>query len=311
MKDKISIITGILGSFHKSNNEYLFRCPYCKDHKHKFSVNIEKNVYKCWLCDARGRSLTRIVRRFGAFVDVEAWKELSGEKLNLNEFDNLFEEDIEESYREKVIRIPESFKTLTSEHLDKFGKKALVYLSQRGINKRDILRWKMGYCTRGKYRNRIVIPSFNDSGDLNYFVARSYTDGYIRYMNPPVSRNIIFNELYVDFDKEVTLVEGIFDAINTENSIPILGSSIREDSRLFKKIVEKDTPVLLALDPDAKRKSNWIKRLLLKYGIEVRELKYVDGRDLGEMSKEEVRKLSVKAPIVGDYDNLLSAITAI
>lgn len=311
MQDKLSIISGILGAFQKSNSEHLFRCPYCKDHKYKFSVNIEKNVYKCWLCDARGRNLSRVVRRFGTFVDMESWKELSGERLNLSEFDAMFEDDIIETPREKIIKMPESFKTLTSTHLDKYGKKALSYLYHRGISRRDILKWKMGYCTKGKYKNRIVIPSFNENGDLNYFVARSYTDGYIRYMNPPASRDIIFNELYVDFDKEVTLVEGLFDAVKTENSVPILGSSIREDSKLFKKIVKKDTPILLALDPDAKGKSSFIKKLLLKYGIEVREVEYIDERDFGEMSKEEVREMSIRAPFVGDYDNLLSAINAI
>jgi DNA primase len=242
---------------------------------------------------------------------MESWKELSGERLNLSEFDAMFEDDIIETPREKIIKMPESFKTLTSTHLDKYGKKALSYLYHRGISRRDILKWKMGYCTKGKYKNRIVIPSFNENGDLNYFVARSYTDGYIRYMNPPASRDIIFNELYVDFDKEVTLVEGLFDAVKTENSVPILGSSIREDSKLFKKIVKKDTPILLALDPDAKGKSSFIKKLLLKYGIEVREVEYIDERDFGEMSKEEVREMSIRAPFVGDYDNLLSAINAI
>jgi hypothetical protein len=29
------------------------------------------------------------------------------------------------------------------------------------------------------------------------------------------------------------------------------------------------------------------------------------------MSKEEVREMSIRAPFVGDYDNLLSAINAI
>ncbi|MBC8225973.1 MAG: hypothetical protein H8E74_02375 [Gammaproteobacteria bacterium] len=242
---------------------------------------------------------------------METWKAISGEKLDLNEFDNMFETETEEIYREKIIEMPESFKTLTSKNMSRSSEIAMSYLLSRGVKKADILRWKIGYCTKGKYKNRVVIPSFNESGNLNYFIARSYVDGYIRYMNPPAPKDIIFNELYVDFDKEVVLVEGLFDAINTENSIPILGSSIREGSRLFRKIIKKDTPILLALDPDAKKKSGAIKRLLLRYGIEVRELKYSDERDIGEMSKEEVRKLSTDAPFVGGYDNLLSAITAI
>lgn len=311
MQEKISIISGILGRSQKTGAEFLFRCPYCKDHKHKFSVNIQKNVYKCWLCDARGRDLYRIVRRFGTFSDLESWKEISGDRLDLNEFDCMFDELISEEPKEQVVKMPKSFKTLTSCLHPVSAKKPLEYLSERGIGKSDILKWKIGYCTEGKYRNRIIIPSFNENGNLNYFVARSYAGSYIRYMNPPASRNIIFNELYIDFDEEVTIVEGIFDAINSTNAIPILGSSVREDSKLFRKIVKYDAPVLLALDPDATRKSNAIKDLFLKYGIEVRELQYTDKRDIGEMSKDEVKNLSINAPFVKNYDNLISAISAI
>ena len=83
---------------------------------------------------------------------------------------------------------------------------------------------------------------------------------------------------------------------------------MREGSHLFKKIVKNDTPILLALDPDANYKSNSIKKLLLKYGIEVREVKYSDDRDLGDMEKDEVTQMRIEAPFVRQDDTLLSAI---
>ena len=105
--------------------------------------------------------------------------------------------------------------------------------------------------------------------------------------------------------------EGVFDAIKAKNSVPILGSTIRETSKLFTRIVENDTPVLLALDPDAKKKTDAIKKLFLKYGIEVRQIKYKDTRDLGDMSKKEVEILSQNAPYIGDCDELLEAIASL
>ncbi len=146
---------------------------------------------------------------------------------------------------------------------------------------------------------------------MNYFIARTFSDDYRRYMNPPVSRNIVFNELYVDFQEEVTVVEGVFDAIKAHNAVPILGSTIRENSKLFRKIVNNDTPVLMALDPDARSKSESIKKLFLKYGIEVREIKYPDERDIGDMSKKEVSVLSRNAAFVKSFDSLINAISAI
>ena len=304
MKEKISLLSNVLGSYYKSNDEHLFQCPYCKHHKRKFSVNIHRGVYKCWVCDQKGRNLYRLVRKFGSQKDREAWKAFSGDKADLNDFESLFEEGGEDNF-EQIVEMPPNFHTLTGNC--KF-KAPLRYLEGRDISRRDILKWKIGFCSGGPFKGRIIIPSFNENGDLNYFIARTFTDDYRRYKNPPVSRDIVFNELYVDFDKEVTIVEGAFDAVKADNAVPILGSTIRETSRLFKKIVQNNTPVLLALDPDAKYKANNIKKLFFKYGIEVRELQYDDERDVGDMSKEEVKKLSQEAPGISEEDTLISAI---
>jgi len=311
MNEKLSLLSGILGKHYQSSGEYLFRCPYCKHHKHKFSVNIHKNVYKCWICDTRGSNLFRVFRRFGSFSEQEKWKELTGQKQDLNEFDQLFREETEEHLAEQILELPESFVSLTHPHSSRSHQRATKYLTERLIDKMDILRWKIGYCSTGPFANRIIIPSFNSEGDLNYFIARTFADDYQRYKNPSVSRDIVFNELYVDFSEEITLVEGVFDALKATNAVPILGSTIRETSKIFKKIVAHDTPVLMALDPDAKRKASAIKRLFLKYGIEVREIQYKDERDMGDMSKQEVRELSQEAPFVKSYDNLIDAISGV
>lgn len=311
MNEKLSILHNILGRSFNSNEEHLFACPYCGHHKNKFSVNVEKNVYKCWICDARGKNLFRVIRRFGSFSQQEKWKELSGHQEDLGEFDRLFEVEVVVEQREQILEMPQGFKSLTIPSNSKSYIKALRYLAERGIGKYDILRWKMGYTTEGPFKNRVIIPSFNGQGDLNYFIARTFADDYRRYMNPPVSRNIVFNELYVDFEEEVTIVEGVFDAIKAHNAVPILGSTIRETSKLFRKIANNDTPVLMALDPDAKKKSEFIKKLFLKYGVEVREIEYPDERDIGDMSKEEVSVLSQNAKFVKSYDSLINAISAI
>ena len=69
------------------------------------------------------------------------------------------------------------------------------YLQERGLEKEDIVRWKIGYCKEGEYKNRVVIPSFNRDGFCNYFVARSYTGEKPNYKNPAVSKDIVFNDL--------------------------------------------------------------------------------------------------------------------
>ena len=311
MSEKLLILNNILGKSFKSNDEHLFACPYCGHHKKKFSVNVEKNMYKCWICDARGKSLFRVIRRFGTFSQLEKWKELTGHRQDLGDFESLFAEQPQVELREAILDMPAGFKSLTTHSNSKSYLKAMRYLSERGIGAREILKWKMGYTIEGPFKNRIIIPSFSSAGELNYFIARTFSGDYRRYMNPPVSRNIVFNELYVDFEEEVVIVEEVFDAIKASNAVPILGSTIRETSKLFRKIVNSDAAVLLALDPDAKKKSESIKKLFLKYGIEVREIAYPDDRDIGDMSREEVSALSQKAKFVKSCDNLINAISAI
>ena len=53
---KYRIIADILGDSCKSDEEHLFCCPFCKDSdKKKMSVNIEKNLYKCWICESSSK----------------------------------------------------------------------------------------------------------------------------------------------------------------------------------------------------------------------------------------------------------------
>ena len=109
----------------------------------------------------------------------------------------------------------------------------------------------------------------------------------MKYKNPMVSRDIIFNELNVDWKERVCLVEGIFDAVKAgTNSIPLLGSTLNERSKLFQKITENDTIVYLALDPDADKKSMEMIKAFLSHGIEVHTVDISGYEDVGSMSKE-------------------------
>ena len=110
----------------------------------------------------------------------------------------------------------------------------------------------------------------------------------MKYLNPPISKNVVFNELFVDWDEPVVLVEGLFDAIVAgQNAIPILGSTLREESKLFQAIVLNDTPVYLAMDNDAKKKQEQMIRTMFKYDIEMRIIDTRNVEDVGSMSKKQ------------------------
>tara|TARA_R100000152_G_C6760509_1_gene184572 strand:+ start:368 stop:1300 length:933 start_codon:yes stop_codon:yes gene_type:complete len=302
MQEKLQILIDVLGRYKKSNDEHLFRCPYCEHSKHKFSVNIDKNVYKCWICDTRGRNLKRVVRRFGTFKQRQAWDQLTDE-VDLTSFDSIFESTVETKV-EQTIDLPKEFISLANTNLPITAKPALKYLKERGITKADILKWKIGYCSSGEYENRIIFPSFNKDGYVNYFVARTYIDHWKRYLNPPVSNNVLFNELYVDWNNDLCIVEGVFDAVVASNAIPLLGSSLRDSSKLLQKIIKHDTPIYLAMDPDAKDKEQKIAKLLMQYDIELYKIDVSGFEDIGEMTKEQFNIRKEKAEFI-HLDNYL------
>tara|TARA_R110001583_G_scaffold75353_1_gene207639 strand:- start:14 stop:529 length:516 start_codon:yes stop_codon:yes gene_type:complete len=160
----------------------------------------------------------------------------------------------------------------------------------------------MGYCKEGRYAGRIIIPSINNNGDCNYFIARSYVGHGRRYLNPACGRDIIFNELLVDWDEPIILVEGVFDAIVVgDNAIPILGSTLRETSRLFQAIAIHDTPVYIALDGDAEKKAHWIIKSMMKYDLEVKKINIGEYEDIGSMAPEVFdEKLKLAEEVNGD-----------
>ena len=181
------------------------------------------------------------------------------------------------------------------------------------MTKKDILKWKIGYCPEGRYGGRIIIPSFNSDGNVNYFIARSYVGHQRKYLNPRANKDIIFNQLSVDWDSPVTLVEGVFDAIVAgENAIPILGSTLRNTTKLFQAIAINDTPVYLALDEDAKKKTGQIIKNMLEYDIELFNVDTSGCEDVGSMTNQVFNERKQKAETV-DYDNffLFNALRAL
>jgi DNA primase len=306
---KLKILSDALGYSSNQGDEFLFACPVCAHHKRKLSVNIAKNLFQCWVCDYKGRNVRRLIRRHASFTHLQRWDEVTG-RQDISQFEDLFSTEKLDEVHEPV-KLPESFQSLAN-GIPRSAIIAWRYLRNRGITEADVLKWKIGFCFNGEYRNRIIIPSFDDEGECSYFIARSYNGDSYKYKNPRSSKNIVFNELYVDWNKDLTIVEGVFDAIVAGNSVPIMGSTLRSDARLIQKIVYNDTPVYIALDPDAREKENRVIETLLRYDIELYKIDVSGYEDVGSMSKEVFQDRKQNARFIDRDDyllmNLLSAV---
>jgi DNA primase len=300
-KQKLNILKKIFGSCRHSHQEHLFQCPQCNHHKLKLSVNLDKNVFKCWVCDYRGKNVYRLVKKYGDFNDCREWPR-DEDKVDITEFDKIILQ-IESEGAEPITDLPDEFEPLSTSHIEFASIQARRYLKDRGVTNDQILKWKIGFCKSGEYEGRVVIPSFNLDGDVNYYVTRSYTGDWRKYKNSPLSKNkMIFNELFLDFSKEIIITEGVFDSIVAgDNSVPLLGSTLSEKSKLFWEIVKNDTSVYIGLDANVENKSLYIIDKLLKYDIEVYKIDTTGYDDIGSMSRRVFNQRKDEAEFMSSH----------
>ena len=111
-------------------------------------MNPEKGVFKCWICDYSGTKISPLIRRYAPSYYAD-WRLLEGE-VDLSKYDTIFAEDV--TPPPQVIDMPEHFQTLTGKKTS-IKKKALKYMYSRGFTDLDILRWKVGFCNYGEYKD--------------------------------------------------------------------------------------------------------------------------------------------------------------
>jgi len=160
------------------------------------------------------------------------------------------------------------------------------YLKGRGITQDIIDKYDIGFAYEGDYAGRIIVPSFDKEGELNYFVSRSWNPKTrMKYKNPEAAKEfLIFNESRINWDEDIWIVEGVFDGFFVPNSIPLLGKFINDNLwEILYQRAKKD--IIVCLDDDAWEDA---KRVYYKlsggklYG-RIKLVKLPEGKDLGDL----------------------------
>lgn len=306
LTDRIKFIEGVFGPGRLARNSRNLdvRCPICDPHdrsKKKLAILVEAGKVHCWVCGFKAFTLVPLIKRFGTreqlaeyrdrFMPADArWVEPSGEG----------------DVAPEPLHLPDDFRmlaTLPTRDPDVLAMRR--YLESRGITERDLWRYKLGRSDQGTWRRRVIVPSFDGRGELNYYVGRAIDDGRRpKYENPPMDRRaVVFNELDLDWGSPMVICEGTFDMMKCgDNAVPLLGSDLNERSSLFNQLLAHGTPVLLALDGDMRlTKVPRNAGKLIEYGIDV---SVVDvSSDPGSMTKEEFRRAREDARPYGWLDS--------
>lgn len=291
----ITLVNSILGEGKPTARENVsYFCPKCNHHKRKLEICFTENKeglnrWACWNCgdDFKGKKLITLFKKL----------KVSSEKIKeLKSYVKIYDYDGMETPKEEIpLELPKEFKSLISPK-GLMSRHALAYLKKRRITDNDIIKYGLGYCEYGKYKNMIIIPSFDSDGKLNYFTARSFEeDPFRKYDNPPFSRDIVPFELYINWNVPVILCEGFFDAIAIKrNVVPLLGKNIQ--TKLMKKLVESSVKkIYIALDKDAMKQAIRHCETLMNEGKEI-YLINLEEKDPSEMGTEKFINIVQNTP---------------
>lgn len=247
----------------KDNRSYY--CPFCGHHKKKLEIDFNRNrrgnnSWNCWVCGeekgSKGRSIYSLFRRL----------ELPDNYFQrLKTITGVSKVPEEAETKQLPLTLPKEFIPVHGN----YNRQVYNYLENRNVTTIDVLRHNMGYCLDGEYKDRVIIPSYDNHGVLNYFVGRKFTGKGLKYLIPPRQRNVIAFESTINFDLPIILTEGMFDAISIRrNAIPLLGKQILP--KLFQKILTSNVQkVYICLDNDALKTSLRHCKTLMDYGKEV------------------------------------------
>lgn len=279
----LQLLESVLGKGKStSGNNIAFFSPFTSHYKPKLEIDINttsegQNAWHCWISDKKGRSINSLFKQMN--LGKQYFEQLSRiiKSAKYKNFDT-------DTTPVETISLPEEYIPLWKPKMTPDFRNAMSYLKRRGVTIFDILKYRIGYCERGAYNGKIVIPSYDCNGQLNYFVSRAFynADKY-KHKNPKVSKDIIGFDLTINWAEPIILCEGAFDAIAIKrNAIPLFGKIIQP--QLQKKLIENRVKdIYICLDADAIRNALSIAEKFMGEGLNVYfiELKDQDASDLG------------------------------
>ena len=290
--DRLDFIRKILGDYSsaKDGNTY-FKCFNCgtSPEKKKLVLKLDTELWHCWSCEIKGRSIFSLLRKVSP-PHAQEWS-----KRFSNKGRTKFEDDQKPA---EILELPACYPVdELARSRDPDAAAIVSYLEDRNVSLNTAIRYRLMGGLTGRVRRRVVFPSYDADGDLNYWTARAIDKNAMRYVNPAIDRkSIVFNEVDIDWSREVVLVEGPFDLLSAgDNCVPLLGSSMPRDCALLKRLCENNSPVLLALDSDAITKSHTIAKLLYGLGLEVRMINLKGAKDIDEIGKEKFLQIAKDA----------------
>lgn len=328
---KVNIVD-VIGEYlplEQKGKNYFAICPFHDDHNPSMSVSPEKQIYTCFVCGASGNvfnfvmnyenisfseAVVKVATKAGINLDIKAkHKEVKQDDKHIK-FYQMF--DITNKYYQNNIK-------------SVYGKAATKYLHERNLDDDIIKEFEIGLSMNdnnvsklldkkgydvndlvdiglcGKkgnfiydtFRNRIIFPLYNLTGQVVGFSGRIYNgEDESKYINSKES--VIFKKgtllynyhraaFYARDKREIIVVEGFMDVIRLytigiKNVVATMGTAITKDhAELIKKLSKN---VVLCFDGDKAGKKATVSAIdaLEKIGITPKIIRLEDDLDPDE-----------------------------
>lgn len=226
--------------FEEIMSELRFVCinPAHKDSTPSCTINFNPNSeqytwFSCFGCDYSG-SLPKLVSAIKDISIAEAKKYIitfdSGIAVKKRKQGCL---ERVRRRRKVKIQLPEEFQLFDLDVQNSY----LKYLLRRGVLERDIRKYQWGYCAKGYYRKRVVLPIYMKGKLVNLFARHITTDvesKKVRNARFAEVERVVFPYDELDFElKYIWVTESAFNVfrlkrIRLPNLICLFGNKLTE-----------------------------------------------------------------------------------
>lgn len=324
--DIVDVISQYI-SLKRSGRNYFGLCPFHNEKSPSFSVSPDKQIFHCFGCGVGGNIITFIskIEGIGFKEAIEVLAERANIKLPTidNSADNKKEE-----LKAKVYKV----NSFTAEYYHKrlyepTSKIAQEYVKKRQLNNETIKSFKIGFSGKfdelykelkkegfndeeilesglvnkndngkyiDRYRNRLMIPIFDERNRVIAFGGRVLDDSKPKYINSP--ENIVYSKGRHLFGlnvakkgdtKRLLIVEGYMDAISLHqrgitNVVASLGTALTTSQGwLLRKNCEQ---VILGFDSDGAGQTAIMRavEVMQNMGCDMRILQMTGAKDPDE-----------------------------
>ena len=179
-----------------------------------------------------------------------------------------------------------------------------AYFEQRGLTRKKVMRYNLGWCSSGYFKDRMIIPvTMHDQHQ--FFVAR-----YMKVKPPTGVKKVLYpkgaktGRTLFNYDRarhcdQIVIVESVLDAIAVgKSAVASFGTSFSQ-YQLELLMHTAATEIVIMWDADAIVKAHELAQRLAEFWS-LRVVELPDGRDPDEHTRAEHKALIKAAPLLDE-----------